>query len=159
MKKSILVLLTFVPIGVGYIVNFSIAPPVVGMLIFYILPLLTSVFWFYLGKRYADSTWKTIPALLIGNATGIISLLVYLWQSLLETDQTRNVALTAASQMFSDSAPVYLLARFAILFESQPNYIGSTAMVALNVISFMYMIVIFVLGFLLGRKLKDKRLE
>ncbi len=56
MKKSILVLLTFVPIGVGYIVNFFIELPVVGMLLFYILPLLTSVFWFYLGKRYADST-------------------------------------------------------------------------------------------------------
>ena len=46
MKKSILVLLTFVPIGVGYIVNFSIALPVVGMLLFYILPLLTPYFGF-----------------------------------------------------------------------------------------------------------------
>ena len=124
MKKSVLILLTFVPIVVGYIINLSILWPAIGLIIFYILPLATSVFWFYLGRLYAGSTWKTIPALLIGNATGVISLLVYLWQYLLETDETMNLALAAASQMFSNSAPIYLLARFAILFESQPNYIG-----------------------------------
>lgn len=154
MKKSVLILLTFVPIVVGYIINLSILWPVIGLIIFYILPLATSIFWFYLGRLYAESTWKTIPALLIGNATGVISLLVYLWQYLLETDETMNLALVAASQMFSDSAPIYLLARFAILFESQPNYIGRASMVALNVISVMYMIVIFVLGFIWGRKTK-----
>lgn len=74
--------------------------------------------------------------------------------NILETDETMNLALAAASQMFSNSAPIYLLARFAILFESQPNYIGRASMVALNVISVMYMIVIFVLGFIWGRKTK-----
>lgn len=154
MKKSVLILLTFVPIVAGYIVNLSMTLPVIGPIVFYILPLLISVFWFYLGRQYAKRTWKTIPALLIGNATGVISLFVYLCQYLLETDETRNLALTAVAQMFSDSAPIYLLARVATLFESQPNYIGRTSMVALNIISILYMIVVFVFGFIWGRKKK-----
>lgn len=154
MKKSVLILLTFIPIVVGYIINFSVRLPVIGPILFYILPLLTSVFWFYVGRLYANSTLKTLPALFLGNAVGIISLSVYLCQYFLETDQTRNLALIAAAQMFSDSAPTYLLAKFAILFESQPNYIGRASMVALNVISILYMILIFVLGFIWGKKIK-----
>lgn len=143
MKKSVLILLTFIPIIVGYIVNFTIRIPVIGMMIFYALPLLTTLFWFYLGRQYARSLWKTVPAILIGNATGVVSLLVYLWQFLLETDETRNLTLAGASQMFSASAPTYLLARLAIFFEEQPNYTGRTAMVALQVVSVVYMIMVF----------------
>ena len=43
MKKSVLILLTFIPIIVGYIVNFTIRIPVIGMMIFYALPLLTTL--------------------------------------------------------------------------------------------------------------------
>lgn len=152
MKKTVLILLTFVPIIVGYMVNLFLALPVIGPIVYYILPLLASVFWFYLGRLYSGGIWKTIPALLIGNATGIISLLIYLWQYLLKSDGTRNLPLTAVSQMFWDSAPTYLLARFAILFEAQPNHIGSASMIALNVLSAIYMMAVFVLGFIWGRK-------
>jgi len=100
------------------------------MAMFYALPLLTTVFWFYFGRQYARSTWKTVPAILIGNATGILSLLVYLWQFLLKTDETRKLALAAASQMFSASVPTYLLGRLAILFETKQNFIGRASLVA-----------------------------
>lgn len=155
MKKSVLVLLTFVPFIVGHIINVSIRIPVIGMIIFYVLPLLTTVFWFYLGRQYARSTWKIIPALFIGNATGVVSLLIYLWQYLFKTDETRNVVLMSVAQMFSDATPTYLLGRIAILFETQPNYIASsTFMVALNVISFVYMVVVFLFGFIWEKKTK-----
>ena len=119
MKKICLVLLTFVPCLVGYLVNISIRLPVIGSIIFYVLPLFTTVFWFYLGRQYALSTWKTVPALLIGNATGVISLLIYLWQFFLKTEATINLTLASISQMFSAAAPTYLLAKIAVLFE--PN--------------------------------------
>ena len=155
MKKSVLVLLTFVPLIVGHIINISIRIPVIGMIIFYVLPLLTTVFWFYLGRQYARSTWKIIPALFIGNATGVVSLLIYLWQYLFKTDETRNVVLMSVAQMFSDATPTYLLGRIAILFETQPNYIASsTFMVALNVISFVYIVVVFLFGFIWEKKTK-----
>ena len=153
MRKVYLVLFTFIPFLVGYIINISVAKlPVMGSVVFYVLPLLTTAFWFYLGKQYARSTWKTIPALMIGNTTGVASLLIYLWQRFLKKEETINLTLTGISQMFSDAAPTYLLAKVAILFETKPNYVGMRSMVALQVLSVGYMIVVFLFGFICGKK-------
>ena len=44
MKKSILILLSLVPVVVGWLVNTLFMVPVVGMAGFYLLPLFTTVF-------------------------------------------------------------------------------------------------------------------
>lgn len=152
MKKGVLFLLTFVPIVVGYIINSAIAIPGLGAAVFYIIPLLTAGFWFYLGRRYAESTWKFIPSLLIGNATGIISFLLYVWQFVFETAETRNMTLTVLSQMYSAAVPTYLLGGIVTMFESQSNYTGMTTMVAVQAISVTLFIVIFVCGYIWGKK-------
>ena len=145
MKKSVLILLTLTPVIVGYLVNILIMVPVIGTAGFFLLPLLTTVFWFYLGKQYARR-WKPVPAVLIAHTVGICSLLVYLWQFLLETDETRSLTFAAFSQMFSASTPLYLFGRIAILFESQPNYAGRATMVAMQVIALVYMTIVFCIG-------------
>ena len=152
MKKIVLFILTFVPIIIGYLVENSLMIPVIGLLNFYVLPLLTPVFWCWLGIKYSRSSWKAIPSLLIGNATGILSLLIYLWQFVFKTAETRNITLAVASQMFSASTPTYLLGRLAILFESQSNYTGQTTLVALQVISLIFMIIVFLCGYIWGKK-------
>lgn len=152
MKKHVLICLTFVPIIVGYIRNLTVLLPGIGIVLYYLLPLLTTVFWFYLGKQFAHTTWKTIPAMLFGNATGTVSLLVYLFQLTLPTEEARNTALAGASQLFSSSAPGFLLGRFAMLFESAPNTITMASAIALKVISTVYMIAIFCVAFLLERR-------
>ncbi len=151
MKKHVLVLLTFVPIIVGYMLNFTILLPGIGVLLYYALPLFATVFWFWLGMQFTHTTWKTLPAILIGNATGVISLLVYLWQRFLTTDETRNMALMGFSQMYGSSAPGFWLARIALLFESEPNTIGMASAVVLQVISVVYMIAVFLAGFFLEK--------
>ena len=148
MKKHVLVLLTFVPMIAGCIVNLTILLPGIGTFIYYVLPLFTTAFWFYLGRQFAHTDWKTIPAILIGNATGIVSILVYVWQYFLETAETRNMTLAGVSQMFSASAPYYLLARIALLFEREQNTIGMASAAALNVIAVVYMIAVFCVGIL-----------
>ena len=125
--------------------------PVVGMAGFYLLPLFTTVFWFFLGKQYVHKC-KTVPAILIAHTVGFCSLLIYLWQFLLETDATRNLALAAFSQMFSASTPLYLIGRIAVLFENQPNYAGRASIVAMQVISLAYMVIVFFAGICLERK-------
>lgn len=152
MSRKKLVLMTLIPIIVGYLVNALIMVPVVGIAGFYLLPLLTTVFWFYLGKLYARSAWKPIPAVLTAHAAGICSLLIYLWQFLLETDQTRNLALAGFSQMFAASTPMYLFGGLARLFESQQNYIGRASFVALQVIALVYMTVVFRIAFFLEKR-------
>ena len=148
MKKGVLILLTFVPIIIGWATNLMILIPIFGMILFYVLPVVTTIFWIYLGKQFAHTSWKTIPAILIGNATGIASLLLYLWQFLLKTDETRNLTLAGISQMFSASAPGYILGRLALLFEREPHTIGAASAVALQIISVIYMIAIFSIAFL-----------
>lgn len=145
MKKTILIASSLVPVIVGYLINYLIMVPEIGMKAFFLLPLLTTVFWFYLGKQYARR-WKPAPAILIAHAVGICSLLIYLWQFLLETDQTRNILLAGFSQMFSASTPLYLFGGIARLVESQPNYAGRATMVALQVIALIYMILVFSAG-------------
>ncbi len=152
MKKSILILLTFVPIIVGYIVNRTITIPGIGTIIYYIVPLVVLGFWFYLGSLYSKTNWKAIPSVLIGSATGVLSLILYLWQFLGQNDDTRNMALAVISQMYLASTPMYLFARLAVLFEAQPNYVGLTTAVAMQVIAVILMIVIFTAGYLWGRK-------
>lgn len=151
MKKSVLFLLTLVPVAVGDLVSVLLIVPVIGAAGFYLLPLVTTAFWIYLGRQYARR-WKTVPAVLIAHAIGFCSLLVYLWQFLLETDETRNMTLAAFSQMFSASTPLYLFGGIARLFESQPNYAGRASMVALSVIALIYMMIVFCIGIYLEKR-------
>lgn len=147
MKKVLLVLAAFVPVLVGVVVNYTLAIPLIGPLLFTLLPLLTTAFWAFLGWQYARSGWKALPAVLTTNSLGILSLAVYLWQFFGYTDEARNLALAGASQMFSAATPTWFLGRFAILFESQPNYAGRAAMMGLQVLALVYMILVFVCGF------------
>ena len=145
-----LLLLAFLKIA---IVNVLIMVPVIGMAGFYLLPLLTTAFWFYLGKQFARK-WEPVPAVLIAHTVGICSLLVYLWQFLLETDETRSLTLAGFSQMFSASTPLYLFGRIARLVERQPNYAGRATMVAMQVIALVYMTIVFCIGIYWEKKRK-----
>ena len=159
MKKSVLLLLTLTPVLVGYLINWLILVPVIGMPIFYIAPLLMLVFWFYLGGKYADSTWKAIPSILIAHAVGIVSVLLYIWQFIFETDETRNMAIAVFSQMFSAATPIYLFWGIARLFESQPNYAGRATMMAMQVIAVVVMILVFTFGYIWQKRKAKKSCE
>jgi len=79
--------------------------PVVGTLAFYILPLVVLAFWFWLGGQYAKTNWGMAKSVLIGSGTGILSMVLYLWQFVMRSDETRNLPLAAFSQMYSSTAP------------------------------------------------------
>ena len=159
MKKSTLILWTFIPILTGYLVNSLLRVPVLGEIFFYVLTVATTAFWFWMGRQFEKSTFKTIPAILIGNATGIISLLIYLWQFLLVTSENRNAFLAGFSQMYNASVPGYLFGGIARLFETEPNYIGTRTFVALNVICEIYMIIVFVIGMVVEKKISKDAME
>lgn len=147
MKKTLLVPAALVPVLVGIVVNYTLAIPLIGSALFTLLPLLTTAFWVFLGWQYARTGWKALPAVLTANSLGILSLAVYLWQFFGYTDENRNLALAGASQMFSAATPTWFLGRFAILFESQPNYVGRAAMMGLQIVALVYMLLVFLCGF------------
>lgn len=148
MKKLHLVLLTLVPILAGWFINLTIAVPVVGTLIFYLLPLAVLYFWFRLGEQYAGSGWNFCQSLAISNAAGIISLILYIWQFLLESDETRIFFISGLSQMYGAAAPVYLFGWLARMFESQPNYIGRNTFLAVQVIAAALFCIVFTCGYI-----------
>ena len=152
MKKLILILLTLVPILAGWLINVTLLVPVLGELMFYVFPILVLVFWFRLGGRYAETDWGAVPAILIGSATGILSLAIYLWQFVGLDEASRNVGLAVWSQMYSAATPGYLYGRLAYLFEARPNYAGMAAHVAMQVIAVVLMATVFAAGFFRSRK-------
>lgn len=157
MHKGILIVLTLVPVIAGYILNSALLIPGIGMLLFYLIPAAIVVFWFHLGKLYSKTTWHFIPALLIGNAVGILSLLLYIWQFLLLGNDARNIFLAGLSQMFITSGPTVLTIRIAMLFESQENYTGQTTMTGMQIIGVVLMLFIFAAGYLRGMKNNRKQ--
>ena len=152
MRKAQLVLLTVVPVIVGWLINVLIMVPVVGMLVFYVLPFGVLLFWFWLGKQYAKSGWNFVVSVIISSAAGLISLALYNWQFLFETDETRNIFLAGLSQLYSAATPSYLFGWLANMFESQPNYIGRASFLAIQVIAVVLLFVVFVCGYVKGKK-------
>ena len=58
MKKRTLVLLTWVPLLIGWFISLTVTVPNLGRVSYYILPLLTLLFWFQLGKQFAKTDWS-----------------------------------------------------------------------------------------------------
>lgn len=148
MKKANLFILTFVPLIAGCSVQMAGTAKNFGTAVLLIVPLLTTVFWLWLGTRYARSSWGLTASVLMGNAVGILSLLVYLWQFLLETDQTRNMVLASVSQMFTLSTPTFLLYKIIILLRAGQFDAVQASNTTLEVISVIYMTAVFLCGYL-----------
>lgn len=157
MKKPVLLLLTLVPVLAGYLINLSAMIPVLGQLVYALLPLPTLVFWFWLGRQYARTDWTALQALLFGSASGWICLALYVWQFWFCSDQTRNLTLAALSQMYTVAAPGWLLGRLAVRFEPVPGEIGPVSLLALQLLSLLFLILVFAAGFFLGRKKPRRR--
>ena len=152
MKKKYLVLLTLVPLLAGWIICISAEYPRVWMALYYILPVFVSLFWFWLGSQFSKTDQGYLKSLLISSVTGLLSLGIYVWQFCGKTDETRSMLWAGVSQYYSCSAPLYLLARIVLLFETQPNYIGGSSGLALQIIAVLYMAVIFSLGYMWGKR-------
>ena len=151
-NKKILIPLTFIPIIIGYLINRTIMLPHIGILLFYVLPFIVLIFWYWLGRQYAKTNWKPISAILIGNMTGALSLAMYFWQFVFTNDESRSSFFAVLSQMFSAAVPTYLFGRIAMLFETQPNYAGRTTMVVMQIMAVMLMIIIFSVGYFKEKK-------
>lgn len=152
MKKSQLVLLTLVPIPVGWLINVLLGLPVIGMASFYVLPFAVLVFWFWLGKQFAKTDWSLAVSMVISSTPGLVSLALYIWQFLFETDETRNIFLALLSQMYGAAVPGYLFGWLARLFESQPHYIGRNSFIALQVIPIVMLLAVFICGYVKEKK-------
>lgn len=152
MKKSAwkLLLVSLVPLAVGWVYNVTFMMwatiPVLGMFIWYGAPLAVLAFWGLLGYNCRAKGRRYLPTLALTHWVMAAEVAVYLWQFLLVGDEARSMLLAGFSQWFNVFA-IYTT-RLALLFESQPNYIGQATMTASEVIALVLMVLAFSLGWL-----------
>ena len=150
MNKGILFLLTFIPIIAGYLRNSLLFTPVLGIILFYVVPIAVFIFWFWLGIQYSKADWNAGKAIFIGNAVGMTSTILYL---VIPLNQI-NIYLAGFLQMFTASVSNPLFGMIAINFEPHPNQITQVSAMAMSVISLTVMIFVFALGVIYGKKHK-----
>lgn len=146
MKKVILIALTLVPFAAGHIVDITALVPVAGAVAFYALPFAVLGFLFWLGGQYAKAGFGPGAALLLGNAAGLCSLALFLWQFEWQTSETRDLFWAGLSQKYFTAAPQFLLGPVARVF---PHPVT-----VLELLSFLLMAAVFALGFFRARKAK-----
>ncbi len=144
MKKIILILLTLVPILIGWLINVFIYIPKVGMALFYVLPFVVLVFWFWLGRQYAKTDWSPLSAIIIGSASGLISLVLYIWQFHIITEEARNILIAALSQMYFAAVPEWIFARSGIY-------------IVIHIIALVLMIAVFAFGYITRKKHRKQK--
>ncbi len=145
-KKFLLIAMTLVPFAAGHLMDVMLLVPVAGTLTFYLVPLAVLWFLFWLGRQYAGTDWGPGRALLFGNAAGLLSLALYLWQFEGQNAEERSLLLAGLSQKYFTAAPQYLLGPVARLFPRPVT--------ALEAFSFLLLAGVFALGFFTGRKAK-----
>lgn len=151
LKKIQLIVLALVPVILGYIINMLLIVPVVGIIVYYILPFATIVFWFWLGSRYAQTNWNIFLSVLIGNAVGLLSLALYLWQFIILNDDKQNIFIAGFSQMFTTCTNIYT-APIAVLFEAEQNTFTQTSATAMQYLGLILMMVVFIFGYIYGKR-------
>ena len=154
MKKSVLILLTFVPLVIGYVASIIAMYPTKSI-VYYLLIFFSTVFWFCLGMLYTRSNWKPIMSVLVAHLVFICSILIYWrqWQSSIMF----NPSWVNLSSLFTASTPIVLIARkIAIFFEMKPyEVLRMERHIVLHIVALVYMIVVFCLGLFIGKKRRE----
>ncbi|MGI6175485.1 MAG: hypothetical protein ACOYJC_04820 [Christensenellales bacterium] len=144
-QKWMLPLLGISPILLGYLYNWLITLPALASVCTYLVPVLMLVYWLWAGMQFAKYFSSPFCAIMLGNAWGIVSLVLYIWQRLIVSEGQRILFLSAFSQMFS--APLSMLsAFFAVRMESYAHHISDVTFFWMQVFGLMLMISFFGAG-------------
>lgn len=125
---------------IGYI-TFSLPLQQLGLI--YVIQIILLIYWFWVGFKFSDKVYNPLIAIISGNIFGIISLGTYYWQYEILTDQ--NMVLAVASHLFTISLAM-LSAKIALFFGFSLNT------VTMRVIGTLIMIIIFMIGYMFGKR-------
>jgi len=155
MKKSVLVLLTLVPLIIGYVATIMAIHPIKSN-VYYLLIFFSTVFWFWLGIQYAHSNWKPIMSVLVAHLVFICSILIY-WQQW-QSSIMFNPSWVSFSKLFTASTPiVFISEKIAVLCELKPLVVMKMERhIGLQILALVYMVIVFSFGLYLGKKLRKK---
>lgn len=153
MIKIRLILLAIAPMLIGYIYNLSLLLmiPIIAQVLYYVVPILLIIYWYYVGEIYLKHIKNPFIAVLTGNSFAILSLVIYIWQFIILDDQNRSTIFAIIAQCFF--APIYILtAKIGPLFEPKPNSITQISVNVMNISALIIMVAVFVIGYMVHRR-------
>ncbi len=101
MKRVLMVVLGMAPIVAGCLLDWTMSCLWLYKILYYSIPVLLLVFWFWAGRWYARQFSGLWAAVLAGNAWGILSAVIFTWQFVLVPAEEQNLFLAFVSQLIS----------------------------------------------------------
>lgn len=150
LKKSSLIIFAFIPTIMGYFYDLLFRPALIVFLL-YILPIFMFFLWFWVGGKFAKMNIKVLTSILIGNSIGIVSLLVYLWQFFIISEEQRNLTLAGLSQAFSTATGIYVI-KLAVVIQPEKHIVGITTITITQILGLILMMGIFAAGYYFNKR-------
>ncbi len=151
MKKSKKILLIISPIIIGMVFNYLILVPGLISILIYGGPIFFIIYWVWVAGLFQGHMKSPIKATLLANSGGIISLLIYIWQLILVSDDKRSLFLAGLSQDFS--APLsFLTVKIGMQFEKNPIEGTMITIFASQVAGLVIMMIVFYLGYSIKKR-------
>lgn len=151
-EKNKTLLLIFIPFLWGYIINILVwKVSIIGDLYFrlnIVWETIFILFWFWTGTKFAQYNSNKVKAYIIGNSIWLLSFLVYIWQFILLSGESRSFRLAGLSQHYI-AGIVFISKKIIRLFT---NTISSETVI---ILSYSLMITIFTTGFIYRIKNKN----
>ncbi|WP_054954731.1 hypothetical protein [Paenibacillus dakarensis] len=137
-KHILIVLAPFIAGWLFYLLMYSI--PFSGMLL-WTLNIGFVLFWFWGGRQFAKLSMNKVYSYLLGNSLWLLSLLLFLWQSVALDGASQNLAIAGLSQY-------YMLLMLMIGTQIHLTYAVEIDPVEITLISYAVMLVVFTIGFI-----------
>lgn len=139
MKYILGLILIVIPGIYGYLAHQSMIPfyPLIAQIVFF-------VYWLWVGYVIGRFSKNSMKGMLLGNSIWVISLVIFIWQFIL-TDDVGRLGSVAAIPQYYILPFVWLASKMAALLTMID---GSTIII----LTFICMLIVFVLGFRLGKK-------
>ncbi len=146
MKKSSLILMSFVPFMFSFAADYFLAIPGIRVVFLFLMPPALAIYWAVLGSLYARFKWSYLPAVLVAHSLGIISIAGYYAMRL--TPGTDPIVPAHLVQRFT--LPISPWATYVyewLGYKASPDLFNTQAIS----VALMMMILIFSLSFIIKR--------
>lgn len=110
-----------------------------------LIQILFTVLWFWVGMKFSHLSGSKVKNFFEGNSLWLLSLLLYLWQFFLLSDETRNTFMAMFSQYYM-TAFLWSGTKLSQLL------CGDLDGKMITIFAYLVMFVVFVIGFLAGRR-------
>ena len=140
-----------IPIIAGFLNSYVfVSLPVIGGLLFAILPWAMTVLWIWIGYQIGKSGHRLLPSLVITHLPTFLCVICAVWQAGFVSAENRNPFFFTLAQLPFDLVPGVV--QLTLPFATHENVVMGTKMISLGVpMTGAALLLLFSIGFYLGR--------